>query len=112
MENLTGTRTNPYRGVRVRTTDDAAGGLGTHLTEGSVDPAARRLDFYRLAAECAVDGWLQGFAESALIAERDGSPPGDPSRAWTDEDLEKIVKRVYATHRRTTTVEDDPAVAS
>ncbi len=71
-------------------------------TSGDVR-AARRLAFYRLAAEHAVAGWNPYMAETALCTERDYSPPDDPSRAWTDDDLEAIVRRVYATHRSATT---------
>ncbi len=79
--------------------------------ERRTDPAARRLAFYQLAAEHAVAGWNPYMAETALHMERDYSPPDDPSREWSDDDLEAIVRRVYATHRRLTEP-GDPAVAS
>ncbi len=78
----------------------------------TIDPAARRLEFYRLAAEHAVMGSNTYMAWTALYIRRDNSPPDDPSHAWSDDDLEKIVKRVYATHRRRGDFEDDPVVAS
>ncbi len=81
------------------------------------DTAARGLEFYRLAADCAVEGWLSVFAVGTLIAERGNSPVDDPSRAWSDDDLEGIVRRTYATHRRRTESpgtdhEDETAAAS
>jgi hypothetical protein len=84
----------------------------TQTVTSGVASAARRMDFYRLAAEHAVMGSNTYMARTALSIRRDDSPPGDPSRAWSDDDLEKIVKRVYATHRRRGDFEDDPAVAS
>ncbi len=79
--------------------------------ERRTDPAARRLRLYRLAAECAARGFDAGFARDALVAERNDRPPGDPIRGLSDDDVEAIVRRTYATHRRLTEP-GDPAVAS
>ena len=74
-------------------------------------------DFYRLVAGYAVEGWNSYMTGHRLREVRGRAPEDDPCRAWSDDDLEKIVRRVYSTHRQgagevEAQAEDDPAVAS
>lgn len=70
------------------------------MTSTGVDRAARRRDFYSIAATLAMDGCPLGMAVGLMITERDTSPADDPSRAWTNDDLEDVARRVYAVHRQ------------
>ncbi len=61
----------------------------TQTVTNGIDPATRRWEFYLLAAEHAIEGWNSYAARTALCIRRDDSPPDDPSRAWTDDDLSR-----------------------
>ncbi len=65
-----------------------------------IDPARRRLEFYRMASEMVLDGCPQGMAEHLLLSVQQSYPRNDPCWAWSEDDIEDIVRRVYAVHRQ------------